>query len=336
MNTVTGNIPAKLDNFEFDNDALTGELTDSLPDFSDLLASQFSIDAVMPANESIQYAQQAMAEDAPWQYVATNMPLTIQELTAASGYEEGLFIGLNPGAKASQSAATSVTLPTSLLQTLDQSNGIGLLTAQPSAQLTSTDSSPEALFVSMTEIRFQPAGETEQPLLDSKLESLQHILPELDKAGLAKSEVHSSSSLKESSTLNILKQAPEPVIAGRINWMLQTNNKSAEIRLDPPDLGSLDIQVNLNKDSANVTITTQSHQVREALESSMPRLKEMLENSGINLGGLDIRSGNQRENDQQAQHSPSTNHENPPADVNVIEGPVRAVSKSSGLLDTYA
>ena len=70
--------------------------------------------------------------------------------------------------------------------------------------------------------------------------------------------------------------------------MLNINNKEAEIRLDPPELGSMQIRIRSEAEQAQVNFVVQNQQAKEALEQSMPKLKEMLAEQGIQLGESNI------------------------------------------------
>lgn len=58
----------------------------------------------------------------------------------------------------------------------------------------------------------------------------------------------------------------------------------AELRLHPEELGALQVSLRVNNDQAQVHFVSESHHVRAALESAMPNLRTMLEESGISLG----------------------------------------------------
>lgn len=77
-------------------------------------------------------------------------------------------------------------------------------------------------------------------------------------------------------------------ISQRVSWMMNQKVGHAEIRLDPPDLGSLNIRLTVQNDQATVQFVSPNAQVRDALEQQMPRLREMLEESGIQLEQGDV------------------------------------------------
>lgn len=87
----------------------------------------------------------------------------------------------------------------------------------------------------------------------------------------------------------------------RVQMMLGQGLQRAEIRLDPAELGSMQIRVQVtNNDQASVQIQVQNPQAREALEQSMPRLREMLQQQGIELGQTQV---NHQKDQQQHAHS---------------------------------
>ncbi len=84
--------------------------------------------------------------------------------------------------------------------------------------------------------------------------------------------------------VNIFKPEGQQQLTEKVRWMVNSRNITAEIRLDPPDLGGMNIKVNLSGDSASVSFVVQSQHARDALDQAVPRLREMLQEHGIELG----------------------------------------------------
>jgi len=74
----------------------------------------------------------------------------------------------------------------------------------------------------------------------------------------------------------------------RMAMMISQKFQSAEIHVHPAELGPVDVRINFNKDQAEVVFSSQNAVTRELLEHSAPRLREMLAENGISLGGLDV------------------------------------------------
>lgn len=75
----------------------------------------------------------------------------------------------------------------------------------------------------------------------------------------------------------------------RVQWLVQQNIQGAEIRLNPPELGMLEVKLHLNGDhAAQIHFSSPNGAVREALEAAIPRLREMFADSGLSLGDVNV------------------------------------------------
>lgn len=86
----------------------------------------------------------------------------------------------------------------------------------------------------------------------------------------------------------------------KIVFMAAGAEQSASLILNPPDLGPVQVVLNVTNDQASVTFSAQQLEVRQALESAMPKLREMMGESGITLGNATVNAG-MPEQQQQAQ-----------------------------------
>ena len=69
---------------------------------------------------------------------------------------------------------------------------------------------------------------------------------------------------------------------------ININNKEAEIRLDPPEMGSMQIRIRSDAEQAQINFVVQNQQAKEALEQSLPRLREMFAQQGIQLADTSV------------------------------------------------
>ena len=76
--------------------------------------------------------------------------------------------------------------------------------------------------------------------------------------------------------VNIHKSDGQQQLSEKIRWMVNARNTMAEIRLDPPELGSMQVRVNVAGDAASVSFVVQSQQAKDALADAMPKLRDML------------------------------------------------------------
>tara|TARA_R110001592_G_scaffold102243_9_gene288833 strand:+ start:956 stop:2689 length:1734 start_codon:yes stop_codon:yes gene_type:complete len=72
-------------------------------------------------------------------------------------------------------------------------------------------------------------------------------------------------------------------IAQRVSLMAGLKVSSAQIQLDPPELGAMTVKVSVNGDQASVSFHSPHAVVRDALELSFPRLQEMMGQQGMQL-----------------------------------------------------
>ena len=103
--------------------------------------------------------------------------------------------------------------------------------------------------------------------------------------------------------LNIIKSDAAKMLQERVSSMLSINNKEAEIRLDPPEMGSMQIRIRSDAEQAQINFVVQNQQAKEALEQSLPRLREMLMQQGLELGESSISYGDSSGEQAQQQES---------------------------------
>jgi flagellar hook-length control protein FliK len=83
-------------------------------------------------------------------------------------------------------------------------------------------------------------------------------------------------------------------VGERVIWMQRTELKTAHLRLDPPQLGTIEVHILLREADTEVWFSAPSAPVREALESALPRLREMLSQHGLQLGQAGVFEGGNR------------------------------------------
>ncbi|TAL61875.1 MAG: hypothetical protein EPN84_07265, partial [Legionella sp.] len=76
--------------------------------------------------------------------------------------------------------------------------------------------------------------------------------------------------------------------AEHIVWMSQQGVKSALIKVHPEDLGPIEISIKVVKNVATVTISSHSTHVCNIVDQSMPKLREMMAEQGLNLAEVNI------------------------------------------------
>lgn len=94
-----------------------------------------------------------------------------------------------------------------------------------------------------------------------------------------------------------LQAIPQPLkhpqwnqaLGQRVVFMATNSLQQAQITLNPEKLGHIQVTLQLDKDQKmNVSLNAQNGTTREAIESAMPKLREMLEQAGLTLGSMDV------------------------------------------------
>ncbi|WAJ69315.1 flagellar hook-length control protein FliK [Catenovulum adriaticum] len=122
--------------------------------------------------------------------------------------------------------------------------------------------------------------------------------------------------LKEQINLN--KNDSANALNDSVKYMMNSRIQSAEIRIDPPELGSMQIKISMNGDQASVSMVVQNQQAKDILDQSVPKLKEMLEQQGIQLGESNV-SEHQSKGEQQAGQGHGDGASDQPEDGNAGE-----------------
>ncbi|MBC7453171.1 MAG: flagellar hook-length control protein FliK, partial [Massilia sp.] len=80
-------------------------------------------------------------------------------------------------------------------------------------------------------------------------------------------------------------------VCQKIIWMVAGKEQTASLTLNPPDMGPMQVVLSVTGDHASVTFSAAQPEVRQALENALPKLREMLGESGIALGNASVNAG---------------------------------------------
>jgi flagellar hook-length control protein FliK len=129
----------------------------------------------------------------------------------------------------------------------------------------------------------------------------------------------------------------ERAMGERLVWMVRNSLQEAQIQLNPRELGPIDVRLLLQQDQATVVFQAQQGATRDALEQSLPRLREMLADQGITLVRSEVQQ--QERQQQEAGHgqprrsSPRGGEAGSDGEEDLAKPLVR---NSTTLLDAYA
>lgn len=130
-------------------------------------------------------------------------------------------------------------------------------------------------------------------------------------------------------------------LGSHITTLIKQDVQEAKIHLDPPELGSLEIKLQVQNQETKIQIHASQPQVRDVLEQQAFRLREALAQEGMNLSGFDVSSGNKDQADQeQPQGQGSSFNEGALSELDGDAEPGqiqnKATASSLNLIDTFA
>jgi len=201
--------------------------------------------------------------------------LVNQEVSVAGSQAGGTVGAVNAG----YSASTSTTLDRG-------GSNSGLMVGAVNSLQSETDAQFKASFESFGSLDSE-AGDLIEP---------SRILERSDSSKSQFSEIQSKlqgAGLKQYSTsLETNVQDPEwgDEMGQKIVWLTGRAIQSAEIHLNPADLGPIEVKINVQNDQAAVTFHAQNSTVRDMLESNVHRLRDMMESNGVDLAEVSVGS----------------------------------------------
>jgi hypothetical protein len=77
-------------------------------------------------------------------------------------------------------------------------------------------------------------------------------------------------------------------LGNRIMWMARQNVQAAQLRINPPHLGPLEVRVSVHHDAASVSFVAHHVHARDAIEAAIPRLREMMGENGFSQTSVSV------------------------------------------------
>ena len=91
-------------------------------------------------------------------------------------------------------------------------------------------------------------------------------------------------------------------MADRVTWLASQNVQAAEIHLDPPELGPMQVRIAVSHDQASVNFVSHQAAVRDMIDSQLLRLKELFANEGLSLIDVNVSDRQQQRDGHAEEH----------------------------------
>lgn len=136
---------------------------------------------------------------------------------------------------------------------------------------------------------------TEFKPADFKAVSIQHSLANQQIQRQEIPQVHLSlrQGVENQNQMQEMIQRFSPVMKQQLVTMVSQGIQQAEIRLDPPELGHMIVKIQVHGEQTQVQFHVAQTQTRDVVEQAIPRLRELLQEQGMQLADSHVSQGDQ-------------------------------------------
>ncbi len=144
-------------------------------------------------------------------------------------------------------------------------------------------------------------------MVEKGLAQLGKEMPTAAAAALTEPAARASLDGMKLTNTNLLLQQPidKPKwgdeFGSRMVWMSKEGIQNAQLRLTPGNLGTIDVKITIQNEQANISFVSQHGAVRDAIEATLPRLREMMQEAGVKMEQANVSSGERETETQQRQ-----------------------------------
>ncbi len=131
----------------------------------------------------------------------------------------------------------------------------------------------------------------------------------------------------------------DEAVADRVTWLGQARQSSAELHLNPPNLGPVEVHVSMQGDQTTVSFFSPNAPVREALQAAAPKLSEAFAAAGLSLGNVSVGAdSNSRQDGSRQDQGRSRRTSDEDSAIAAVAAPGRWTSSLGGMraVDLFA
>jgi flagellar hook-length control protein FliK len=100
-------------------------------------------------------------------------------------------------------------------------------------------------------------------------------------------------------TISLFRKDFTEAVKDKVMLMISQKLQQFDITLDPPELGNMQVRVNLQGEQAVVSFLVQSQQTKDALEQNMHKLRELLAEQGVDVGDANVEQQSQQSSNEE-------------------------------------
>ena len=153
-------------------------------------------------------------------------------------------------------------------------------------------------------------------------------------------QTQKSAVIQQIETISIMRKDFTDAVKEKVMVMINQKIQQVDIQLDPPELGRMQVRINLQNEQAVVNFVVQNQQAKEALEQNMDKLKHMMSESGVDVGGANVKQqSNQssaQEQNNQGSNGQFEQHEDGATEQSITAQQSKVIKASSTGVDYYA
>lgn len=159
-------------------------------------------------------------------------------------------------------------------------------------------------------------------------------------------DVINTASISDHIAPRVGSKAWDQAIGQKIVWMVAGGEQSAQLTLNPPDLGPVQVVLSISDNFVDASFVSSHLDVREAIEAAAPKLREMMDSAGISLSGFSVSADSTQSGNafSEAKSQQSTGHHGREVRATSDTGidsttlPTSAKSRGQelGMIDTFA
>lgn len=145
-------------------------------------------------------------------------------------------------------------------------------------------------------------------------------------------------------TPRVGSKAWDQALSQKVIWMVAGEESSAQLSLNPPDLGPLQIVLSVSDQQIDASFISAHLDVREAIEAAAPKLKEMMDSAGLSLSGFSVSAEAQASQNPFSQNSRARSHieggiqsdkQDSVSERLSASNPLNKLTTGNGLVDTF-